>query len=411
MQHLDPRPDGVTTPGPHIDGSPAPVLRVMTLGAHTLFVLLLAVGVARCLADGPVAAVVLAGVVLGWYLLGVWFARMSAAATGRDWYGQFWLGVLVLGWLVLAVVSVNFVWVAFALYFLCFHVLTTRVAVAATVAINAVVIAASLWHGGTNVVATFLGPTFGAAAAAGMALVYQQLLRDAAQRRRLFDELTRSHAELLDAQDELAALQREAGAVDERARLARDIHDTLAQGFSSIVLLARAGGRSEDPAPILAQIAATAQENLGEARRVVAALTPSALDDASLESALRRLLAELGEHTGIVGELVVDGEPARLPMDYDVALLRVAQSALANVRLHSQARQVRVTLSYAPDEVRLDVVDDGIGFEPDGEFTPASFGLRSMRERLDSFGGSLVVESAPGDGTALAATLPTGRVS
>ena len=172
------------------------------------------------------------------------------------------------------------------------------------------------------------------------------------------------------------------------------------------MLLARAGARSAEPAPILAQIAETAQENLGEARRVVAALTPSVLEEASLESALRRLLAQLCEHTGIVGELVVDGEAVPLPMDYDVALLRVAQSALANVRLHSRARQVRLTLSYTPDEVRLDVVDDGIGFDSDGEFAAASFGLRSMRERLASFGGSLVVEAAPGDGTALAATLP-----
>lgn len=380
----------------------------MALGAHTLFVVLLGVGAVRCLIDDtrPVPALLLSALVLGWYLLGVWFARRSASTTGVDWYGPLWFGVLVLGWLGLAALSVNFVWVAFPLYFLCFHVLSTRAAVAATVAITAVAIGGSLWHGGTNVVATFLGPIFGATAAAGMAVIYQQLLRDVRQRRRLFDELARSHTELLDAQDELAVLQREAGAVDERARLARDIHDTLAQGFSSIVLLARAGQRSAEPAPILAQIAETAQENLGEARRVVAALTPSVLEEASLESALRRLLAQLGEHTGIVGELVVDGEVVPLPMDYDVALLRVAQSALANVRLHSRARQVRLTLSYTPDEVRLDVVDDGIGFDSGGEFAAASFGLRSMRERLASFGGSLVVEAAPGDGTALAATLP-----
>ena len=92
-------------------------------------------------------------------------------------------------------------------------------------------------------------------------------------------------------------------------------------------------------------------------------------------------------------------------MEFDVALLRVAQSALANVRLHAHATHVRVTLSYAPDEVRVDVVDDGVGFDPTTATAPPSFGLRAMRDRLDSLGGMLVVESVPGDGTALAATL------
>ncbi|MET4611213.1 signal transduction histidine kinase [Rhodococcus sp. PvR044] len=385
-----------------------PVLRIMQVGAHGLFLVLLAVGTARAAVDepNPLPAFVLAAAVLAWYLLGVWFARRAAETTGRDWYGPLWLGVLVLGWLGLSVLGAGFVWVAFPLFFLCFHLLSTRVALAATVGITAVVIAATLLHGTSNTVASFLGPIFGATAAAGMALIYQQLLRDTQQRQRLLDELTRSHDELLSAQDELNALQREAGAVAERARLARDIHDTLAQGFSSIVLLARAGQRGDDPKAVLAQIAETAQDNLAEARRVVGALTPSALEDASLESALGRQLTQLGTHTGIVGLLHVEGDPLPLPMDFDVALLRVAQSALANVRLHSQAENVRVTLSYDQDEVRLDVVDDGVGFDPASVVDPASFGLRAMRDRLETLGGSLVVESAPGDGTALAATLP-----
>lgn len=387
-------------------GAVAPVLRVLQIGAHALFAALLVVGAGRALAahDGRGWVVVLAIVEFGWYASGVLFAGRShetAAVAGR-----LWLGVLVLGWLVLVIVSPDFVWLSFALFFLCFHLLSVPWALGATVALTAVSIAASLWHGVTNTTASIVGPLIGAAVAAGMAMVYQQLVREASERQLLVDELTEAHRELLGAQDELVALQRESGALAERSRLARDIHDTLAQGFSSILLLARAGVRGPEAAPIFEQIADTAQQNLTEARRVVAALAPADLESAPLESALRRLLARLTDQTGIAGELFTDGEALALPMDYDVALLRVAQSALANVRLHSRAQRVRLTLSHAADEVRLDIVDDGVGFD---QRAAGGFGLRAMRERLAELGGTLVVESAPGDGTAVAATLPAGR--
>ncbi|QBJ97571.1 sensor histidine kinase [Rhodococcus sp. ABRD24] len=396
----------------HHPGGVAPVLRTMQIGAHLLFVLLLAVGVGRVLVErGPHAAwiVVLAALELAWYATGVWFVRRSGVAGDQSIQrgpGQIWLAVLILGWLTLVASDANFAWLVFALFFLCFHLLSVQFALVTTAALTAVAIAASLWHGATNTVASVVGPIFGAAVAAGMAMVYQQLVREAAQRQLLVEELTEAHRELLGAQDELVALQRESGALAERSRLARDIHDTLAQGFSSILLLARAGLRGTEATPTLTQIADTAQQNLTEARRVVDALTPSDLESAPLESALRRQLVQLEQHTGTVGELFTDGDPVPLPMDYDVALLRVAQSALANVRLHSHADRVRLTLTYANDEVRLDVADDGIGFS---EREAGGFGLRAMRDRLALLGGTLVVESAPGDGTAVAATLPVGR--
>lgn len=155
-----------------------------------------------------------------------------------------------------------------------------------------------------------------------MAVIYQQLVRRSAQRQRLVDKLTEAHRELLGTQDELVALQREAGALAERSRLARDIHDTLAQGFSSILLLSRAGERGPaDPVAIFTQIADTGQQNLLEARQVVDALAPAALEAAPLHSALRRLLSQLGQQTGIAGELLTDGEMGSRVMDYDVALV------------------------------------------------------------------------------------------
>ncbi|MFD4182667.1 hypothetical protein ACFWPB_16340, partial [Rhodococcus sp. NPDC058514] len=110
------------------DRGPTPVLRIMQFGAHGLFVVLLAVGVARAAVDEPhpLPALVLAAAVLAWYLLGVWFARQAADAAGdRDWYGPLWLGILVLGWLGLTALGSGFVWVAFPLFFLCFHLLST----------------------------------------------------------------------------------------------------------------------------------------------------------------------------------------------------------------------------------------------------------------------------------------------
>ncbi|WP_430331371.1 sensor histidine kinase [Rhodococcus sp. ACT016] len=391
-------------------GGVAPVLRAMRIGAHLLFVLLLAVGVGRVIASQGLHGwwiVVLAGAELGWYVCGVFFVERGRGGGKADKAsGRAWLAILVLGWLVLVASNPDFVWVSFALFFLCFHLLSIPRALGATAALTAVSIGASLWHGVSNTMASILGPVIGAAVAAGMAMVYEQLVREARERQVLVDELTEAHRELLGAQDELVALQRESGALAERSRLARDIHDTLAQGFSSILLLARAGLRGTETGPIFTQIADTAQQNLVEARRVVAALAPADLESAPLESALRRLLDQLSDQTGITGELVTDGAQAALSMDYDVALLRVAQSALANVRLHSQARRVRLTLSYAADEVRLDIVDDGVGFD---QREAGGFGLRAMRDRLAELGGTLVVESAPGDGTAVAATLPVGR--
>ncbi|ETA06932.1 histidine kinase [Gordonia alkanivorans CGMCC 6845] len=387
-------------------------MRVMQVGAHLLFFLLLSVGIVRAVADSdhPAPVVSLAAVVAAWYLCGIWFVRRRGLENGEPIerrLGQLWFAVLVVGWLMLMLADANFVWLAFALFFLCFPLFSTPIALTVTAVLTGAAIAATLWHGTTNTAASIVGPVFGAAAAAGMAVVYQQLVRQSTQRQQLVDELTEAHRELLDAQDELVALQRETGALAERSRLARDIHDTLAQGFSSILLLSRAGQRGPgDPTAIFTQIAETAQQNLVEARRVVEALAPAALETAPLQSALRRLLDQLQRQTGITAELITDGETMSPIMDYDVALLRVAQSALANVRLHSQARRVRATLSYSSDEVRLDIVDDGIGFD---QREAGGFGLRSMRDRLAELGGTLVVESAPGDGTAVAATLPIGR--
>jgi signal transduction histidine kinase len=203
----------------------------------------------------------------------------------------------------------------------------------------------------------------------------------------------------------------------ERQRLAREIHDTLAQGFASIVTLYEAARAELDSMPEVAlgrmeEIGRTARSSLAEARRVVWALRPEALVEKSLADALDGLVRDFGSETGLVARSRVTGEARAIGAEAEAMLLRVAQEALANVRKHARACKVTLTLTYLDDALLLDVCDDGVGFEPalahrdpDG-WQAGGFGLSSMRERLEQQGGMLTIESAPGTGTTIAATLP-----
>lgn len=219
---------------------------------------------------------------------------------------------------------------------------------------------------------------------------------------------------------------RQAGVLRERQRMAHEIHDTLAQGFTSIVMNLEAAegiaslGRTPRPGSgeaglrrHLDQARATARESLTEARRLVWALRPEALENLPLPEALSQLAEKWSKESGIAAGAAVAGEPRRLPEEVEATLYRVAQEALANVRKHAVgAGWAMLTLSYMGAAVSLDVRDDGAGFDPDLENrkvrsgTSGGFGLKGMRERLEGAGGSLCVESAPGEGTALAVEFP-----
>lgn len=206
---------------------------------------------------------------------------------------------------------------------------------------------------------------------------------------------------------------RKMGVMAERGRLAREIHDTLAQGFISIVTHLEVAEEELPPSSKPAQrhldrARSTARENLIEARRLVAALRPEILEGSSLPEALERLAGRWSEASGVSARLTVTGDCERLPQELQVALLRVAQEALSNVRKHASAGEATMTLSYTEDLVVLDVQDDGAGFGPDAapDGAEGGFGLKAMRERVEQFGGRLTVESAPGEGTTLAVQLP-----
>jgi signal transduction histidine kinase len=207
---------------------------------------------------------------------------------------------------------------------------------------------------------------------------------------------------------------RATGVLAERQRLAHEIHDTLAQGFTSIVTQLEAADQVLATAPDVARghldrARRTARDSLGEARRTVEALRPAPLERATLPEALRDVVERwrAGHDDDIEVAVAVDGQPSAGSRDTDAALLRVAQEALTNVARHARASRVDLTLSYLDDLVLLDIQDDGVGFtvdgDPRGSVESGGYGLLAMRERMAGVGGALVVESAPGDGTTIAA--------
>jgi signal transduction histidine kinase len=244
--------------------------------------------------------------------------------------------------------------------------------------------------------------------ALGLLVAMMQAIHEQSeQRRRLLEQLEATRGEL-------AAAERRAGVLAERQRLAREIHDTLAQGFASIVTLseaARAQARLSPEAAMrhLEEVGQAARASLGEARRAIWALRPEALERGSLGRALGELAAQFGSQTGIDTHSAVTGEENDLVPEAQEALLRLAQEALANVGKHASAHRVQLTLSYLDDATLLDIRDDGIGFTPGapaGNGLDGGFGLAGMHERLVAHGGTLTIETAPGQGTAVVAALP-----
>lgn len=211
---------------------------------------------------------------------------------------------------------------------------------------------------------------------------------------------------------------RRAGLIGERQRLAHEIHDTLAQGFASIIMNLEAAdailpaGQSTQAQWHLGQARLTARESLAEARRLVWALRPKLLEEAPLPEALSRLTERWSEASSIAAHTTVTGAPRPLPPEVEATLFRVAQEALTNVRKHARADRTALTLSYMHDRVALDTRDDGMGFDPGkagdviGSTREGGFGLGTMRERVERLGGTLSIESAPGEGTTLAVELP-----
>jgi signal transduction histidine kinase len=245
--------------------------------------------------------------------------------------------------------------------------------------------------------------------AALLALWMRTIMRESQERKKLIKQLEA-------AQENLATVERQAGILQERQRLAQEIHDTLAQGFTSIVMQLEAADQVLPQEEVhvrrhLGKASDTARESLAEARRLVQALQPESLEEASLPEVIRREAATWGRETQVQTIYTLTGEPIALTPEYEVTLLRAAQEALMNVRKHAQATQVSVTLSYMDDQVALDVQDDGKGFDPQIPVNPAGqygggYGLQVMHQRVEQLGGEVILESSPGEGTTLVVQIP-----
>jgi signal transduction histidine kinase len=210
--------------------------------------------------------------------------------------------------------------------------------------------------------------------------------------------------ELEGTRAELAAVQHQAGVQSERERMAQEIHDTIAQGLASLLMLVQDADRAIADSPEraherLAMATQVVKENLAETRSLVAALAPADLREAPLQAAIERIVSRTKRELELDATFRVEGTSRRLESNVQVVVVRAVQEAIANIRKHAQATRVDVLLAYLPESVRVEVSDNGCGFDP---LQAHGFGLQGMRARVEQIHGSLTIDSAPGTGARIA---------
>ncbi|MFF2842212.1 sensor histidine kinase [Paenarthrobacter sp. NPDC057981] len=298
-----------------------------------------------------------------------------------------WMIALVAAWSALVIVAPSFAWCSFAIFFLTRRAFSGWAGYTAS-GVTAAATAVGLFRmSGWTDVAMLLGPL---AAGALLTLIYDKIERD---------------------QEQLAATEREAGIVAERERVSREIHDTVTQGLASSLLLLEAAQRSWPEGSAQRDVVKASEllrRNLADTRTLVHELSAPGLESGPLPEALQHAARQYVESI----DVHVTGQERPVPAEVRHALLRVTQSAAANIKLHAHADHASVTLGYLPESVTLDVYDDGRGFHPAAVPSPSptgGYGLRAMRQRVKQLGGELSVESSPGEGTIIAAQLPLNQ--
>jgi signal transduction histidine kinase len=371
----------------------------------------------------PTAAIVGLSVLATTWVL--WFYTLHPAwRANRTLMAIYYSGVIVLAG-AMVVLSPWFAIFAFLGYIHAFHCLSGRwrfVGVGAT----ATIMAAAQIGGPANINGeTWWGwlilVMFNMVVAGAFAFFGEETEQRNVRQKQALVELGETNAKLEAALAENAGLHaqllvqaREAGVLDERQRMAREIHDTLAQGLAGILAQLQAAEQVPERPEVWRRHLTTAmnlaRESLAEARRTVHAVEPQMLADARLPDAISDVTQRWSAVHSIDAVLTTTGDARPMHADVEVTLLRTAQEALANVAKHARASRVGLTLSYMEDLVTLDVRDDGVGFEPNVKrangSTNGGFGLAGMRQRVQRLAGRLDIESEPGGGTAISASVP-----
>ena len=376
------------------------ILEMLRVSLHVLVAVLLGVGLAGQVRDGaPLAALTLAACFAAVYLAGtVWHNRGKAYPA---WAPYVWLAVVAVLWVGLAVLSEAFVWLEFPLVMLACVILPVRWELPVTAALLAVTLSVTAPGGGPGAV---VGPTIGTVLAVFIVHAYQALRAEADHYRQMAEDLRA-------AQREAAHAEHAAGVAQERARLAREVHDTMAQGLSSIVLLGRAMDKQlgeGDPArETLDVIRATASDNLAEARRFVSENSANAAEVEGaapptskrppLPARLERLARQAEDRQRALGEaLEVRVHAVDLPEPAASVAERLVREGLSNIVRHAGASSAVVTVDKLGATATIDVFDNGRGISG-----PEGYGLKGLRARVEEVGGEMTVE-----GNVLAATLP-----
>ncbi|MCP5101684.1 MAG: sensor histidine kinase [Chloroflexi bacterium] len=358
------------------------------------------------------------GVLVWHWAWNIWYPQQVArkydlTMRDRQWQMSFYIAIVVVVWFLLIQIHPIFFMTLFGLYSQFYYLLHIRNAIIGTVLMTLVWYFANAQLQGSTIslfdpilwyvmIGVLIGGLFG--------LWINGIISESVSRRELVEQLKA-------AQAEQAVAEHRAGVLAERQRLAHEIHDTLAQGFVSIIM------HLESAEPLLEGADATllrhvsqanqaARENLKQVRRVVQELRPEPLERAALPEAIKYMVQKWNEQTEIETAVTITGNPMQLSAEAEVTLYRATQEALSNIRKHAQAKAVQITLSYMQDVIILDVQDDGVGISENNNSPSdhtSGYGITAMRERIAQFNGSVLLESEPDEGTTLVVSLPINR--
>jgi signal transduction histidine kinase len=328
----------------------------------------------------------------------------------------YFVGLLILGWLLEArsTFFIAFVIVGFLQAPIIFPAGLAALATAATSCVIYLAPSGSQWTEPRNWPGLAFLVLLQTAAVTGGNYVTVRIMEEQEQRKKMVADLESALKENAGLQAQLVVQAREAGMLDERQRLAAEIHDTLAQGLAGIITqLEAAKGMQSNGAEWrnhFEKAQTLARQSLSEARRSVQALRPGELENSGLHDAINRLTKAWSAASGVTVRVQTVGEPVALRPEVEVTLFRLAQEALTNIAKHAHASRVGLTVSYLADVVRLDVRDDGVGFDvvtaAEDRSDGNGFGLSAMQQRVRRMGGDIDIESSA-DGTAISASVPT----